>query len=967
MESYSLLNKEYNIYSFNELRNSNNIIKINSKFLLIKSEVNEISILDLNKNLDLIQYIKEKDNILYFNFHCYYETIIFVCVKRNIIIFEIDSDKKKINKLSIIKGHFTDVEFVSSNPFNPNIFLSISNYNNIKIYDISKALPLNHILVDERIKEEIKWGKKHIGFLYNNTIIYFNYIHFEKDKIKRFTLEKINDFFFYNNDELIIIHDCNKIIIVKNNKIVLNKTLNVNKRIYKFDYNNIKNTMFIFKNDGIIGIKFDKNNNFSEIFNFEVEIFSPLFINNNYFELNEEVTIYCIIFPSLLSYSIINNQSENNNNEINLEKDKHNFKKIIIKNISDISLLISKNNNIEKIALKSKKYFEINEIKKELNIIKTRSLLSRKEEVEKKIKEFKNIKEIKKQYIFLVKLLINDNTNKELLIIYLNFLKKNEKQLKVLFNNNIEEFNDELNYYSLVFTKEENKEYFNISKASPKEEFFNFLNSILNLNSINVNDVGKFENILNSCENCFDNISYFNMPIDFSNEQLFYYRNNNVFKFYLKNLSLAIKNKEKENEDKKENEEDEDDEENEEYEEIENVKEGTGNKSTKEEKQKKDNTEEEMNIEILRREMNNIQKKLQLCFNDLKNLNDTEKINYLIILIIKSSSFEEFNYGYNLITSDKIKDSDLNDYLSEIEKKKEKEKKKIKTKINKIDKINYQYLCLKNIEISDEILNYEYYKMNYPEDINISLIKDFFKKVLPLECFKSIYLELFGKDEYYPFQDKRFTDDYVEKNFEFIPMNIDSSLGLSDKFTLKTYFISFLPEIRGKCNDIEKTALKIGSLVNTGNHETGHNFFSTKFFMGNCQTSLETPRKNSLEFAEGGSYIELALFGRILEEITLEQALFIINEKNYKKNYLKFQEDFNKIKIDDLKVGEIFKTVLNGINLDEKFIKFSKTVFIEQKKLHGQNEKKISYKIRNDVIGKAISDESYKKILEKYS
>lgn len=973
MESYSLIKKEYNIESIRGLKNIyRDVVEINNKFLLFRSKINEISIFDLNNNLILIGHIKEKDNILYFTFHPYYGTILFVCVERNIIVYGIEAEKQKISKLSIIKGHFTNVEFISSNPLKPNIFLSISIDNNIKVFDISSALPVSHIFLDEEVNNEIKWGKNHIGFLNNNTIIYFNYINFERNNTKKFTLENINDFFFYSNDELVIIKNDNNILIVKNDKIIFSEKLNSNKTIYEICYNNINSTMLLIYVDEIIGIKFNKIYNFSILFNFKLDKTLPFFINNNYFELKEEFTLYGIRFPYITSYSIINNQNQHNNNEINLKNDKDNFIKNIMKNISDISLLISTNNNSEKILLKNKKYFEIDEIKSELNIIKTRNLLLRKEEVEKKIKEFKSIKGIKEQYIFLVKLLINDNTNKELLLIYLNFIKKNEKKLIGIFNNNVEEFNDELDYYSLIFTKDENKNYFNISQFSPKEELFNFLDSILSLNSNNLNDIKKFENILNSCEKYFDNISYFNMPIDFSNEQFFYYRNNNLIKYYLKNLSIIIKNKDNEskNEENEENEsENEEDEENEEIEENESVKEGKRNKFEKEENEKKkENKGDEKNQEIIKRELTNIQNKLKLCIDAVKNLNDPEKINYLIILIIKSSSFEEFTYGYNLITSNKIKDSDLNNYLSEIEqKRKEKEKNKIKSKISKIAQINYQYLCLKNIELSDEIYNYEYYKKNYPEDIDISLIKDFFKTVLPLECFKSIYLELFGKDAYYPFLDKRFTNDFVEKNFEFIPMYLDNSLGLSDKFTLKTYFVSFLPEIKGKCNEIEKTALKIGSLVNTGNHETGHNFFSIRFYMENCQTTIVTPRKNSLEFSEGGSYVELALFGRILEEINLEQALYILNEKNYNKTYLQFQEGFNKIKIDDLKVDGIFKTTLNGINLDEKFIKISKAVFIEQKKLHGKNEKKISYKIRNDVIGKIISDESYKKIMEKYT
>ena len=317
-----------------------------------------------------------------------------------------------------------------------------------------------------------------------------------------------------------------------------------------------------------------------------------------------------------------------------------------------------------------------------MNIIKTRSLLSRKEEVVKKIKEFKNVKEIEKQYIFLLKLLINDNTNKEWLLIYLDFINKNEEQLRKLFSNKFEEFKDELDYYSLVFTKDENQKYFNLSKASTKEELFNFLNLILNLDSSCSNDIKNFENILNSCEKYFENNSLFNMPIDFPNEQLFYYRNNNLIKLYLKNISIAIK-------------------------EIKTIE-----KEDNEENESQKYNKEEMTQKLIKRELIDIQRKLQMCINALQNLNDKEKINYLIILLIKSSSFEEFNYGYNLITSNKIMDSDVNDYLSEIDKKNEKEKKKIKSKINKIDKINYQDLCLKNIELSDDIFNYEYYKMN---------------------------------------------------------------------------------------------------------------------------------------------------------------------------------------------------------------------------------------------------------------
>ena len=125
--------------------------------------------------------------------------------------------------------------------------------------------------------------------------------------------------------------------------------MNTNKIISIIDFNNKTNTMILIYEDEIFGIKFENNHNFSKLFNFKLDEIFSFYINNNFSEINEEFTIYGILFPYIISYSIINNQIQNNNNEINLETDKANFIKNIKKNISDIPLLISKNNNSEKI------------------------------------------------------------------------------------------------------------------------------------------------------------------------------------------------------------------------------------------------------------------------------------------------------------------------------------------------------------------------------------------------------------------------------------------------------------------------------------------------------------------------------------------------------------------------------------------------------------------------------------------
>ena len=65
--------------------------------------------------------------------------------------------------------------------------------------------------------------------------------------------------------------------------------------------------------------------------------------------------------------------------------------------------------------------------------------------------------------------------------------------------------------------------------------------------------------------------------------------------------------------------------------------------------------------------------------------------------------------------------------------------------------------------------------------------------------------------------------------------------------------------------------------------------------MNNARLPITTPRKNSLEFAEGGCYMEFALYGRIIETLNIQQALYIMNENNYNKTFLEFQEWFNDI------------------------------------------------------------------------
>ena len=125
-------------------------------------------------------------------------------------------------------------------------------------------------------------------------------------------------------------------------------------------------------------------------------------------------------------------------------------------------------------------------------------------------------------------------------------------------------------------------------------------------------------------------------------------------------------------------------------------------------------------------------------------------------------------------------------------------------------------------------------------------------------------------------------------------------------------------------------------------------------------------KKKNLEQAEGGNYVDLALFGKVLKKVTLEQALYLLNEKNYEKTYVDFQYDFNNIKEEDLIVEGVFKEMCGDIrnNLNKDFQKIAKSIYISLESSSIQ-EKYCYCEIRNDVLGKKISDEAYKRMMEK--
>ena len=904
---------EYKITEFDIETNyidffSQKFSKANKKYMLISIK-NVLFIYDFSKKLFLDDMVKTESNIAlyYYDFHTNNDNIFFICKGNEVILYEISNIK--LNIINIIQSLFTDVIYGCFSPYESNMFLSVSDNGCINIYDISNSLPICLIKSEElfNFNSEIKWNKKYIGFKKKNSVIYFEYDNYQSENIKKYISEGIADFYYLNkNDDALIIIKKKIYEIIKGDK----KLYEFNETIISSYYYSKANILILINSKNIKGIKIDDNYKINHLFNFEQNldnyISKPLFIKENLLNKNEICEIYENPAPfTILSYSIIDkniteqNIKNENGNKIDVKK--------IKKMISDIPLLLSKDNNANNYLIlpenpNNKNYLKIECINKELDVVKKRSFLERKNKVINVLKQYDEKKDIKQQYIFLLELLINDNTNKDLLKPYLNLIKDKGEELQSIFGDNFVEFKDEFNLFSKAFTHEKNLLYFKSNVKSQKDEFNMFLKTISDLQINKNDDIQIFKNDLKGYDKYFENVCYFNMPIDISNEELFYYRSINIIKYHLKVVNDRINKQVKEN-----------------------IQLLNDSKDKIPETEKNELIENFRN-NLFKYELDKINNNIKLCIDDLKNSNDLKLINELVISLCFAEEKELFNCCYKYI---KLENKNIDNILQQ----------------NKDD---------------ESIINiFDNYKK---VDIDLSLIKKFYKNILPLQCFKSIFLDLNGKDTYYPFEDEKFTEYFVENHFEILDVPIKTSIGLTDKFTMKIYFIPFMSQIifeKGLILKNEKNIMKNGFFIRVGNHEIGHNFTNINFYMENCQIPITTPRKKTFDEIEGGYYIDYALFGEILREINLKQALYILNEKNYEKTYLDFQYGFKDIKEEDLKVEGVFKEMCENIinNINPYHEDNYKSIYISLNP-SGIKENKIKCEISNDVIyGNEISDE----------
>ena len=539
-----------------------------------------------------------------------------------------------------------------------------------------------------------------------------------------------------------------------------------------------------------------------------------------------------------------------------------------------------------------KKIKEIEEIKKEIMDI---PIFERKENAELNYEDYlinkkmdKKEKDFFEEYIEIIKLLLLDETNKGIVKLYLKFIKNNETLVK---NYGFSTFNEEIKKYKLLFTIDEMKKIApEIKKKSEKEKFIYFLKKISTIQTIS--DINR---LYNEIDQISKSIEYFNYPIEFSNQELFYY------KLYVL-LLMGIK-------------------------------------------KVKDNILYSNNIKnnyILNRSaVANlvIDKKI---FENEEIINNEDKMNILIILILfdkLDDKKESVNFN-RLLQTEPVKFDKLNNFiienkLGEITMTDEKSRLILKNRFGFSEMIvlDCNHVCLNNLNKP---------QLDYKMNINIfntldSLFKDnniipyieriklFLITIVTSKVYKEAISKLFpNHNKYLLGTHLKDIKTCINERFKFYPYQDLGDSGLTDKFSCYTYIPILIFDLTVKIPIFCFTVI-IGAIIENSIHEINHLNQDIIYFKGNDKNLFLSPKRENLKGEDGGENLEEIFFGKRIKNLKILECFYILNENNYNQSLNDFKKNFENLynnnvdfseKINYLKnteVNAIFKEFFDNI------------------------------------------------------
>ena len=242
-------------------------------------------------------------------------------------------------------------------------------------------------------------------------------------------------------------------------------------------------------------------------------------------------------------------------------------------------------------------------------------------------------------------------------------------------------------------------------------------------------------------------------------------------------------------------------------------------------------------------------------------INDFIKFTFLIIIILYGNK-DNFQFFLNMLTAKKNN--------------------------KQLDLKNSENLCIENLESKNykinELYNFDYLVSHPPLGINITLIKKFLSSILGYNTFKDIYQVFYENSDFIEIDE---LIDFLVKTIYFVPFKSNSTWAITDKFTNTSFIFIMDKEIINLPNqqiDLISEILKTAIIIEIIFHEINHKIYSLYFCFSNNSIPFETPRKKEmLDKGESEYYIEILLFGRVIENLNLVEALYLLNENNYKK------------------------------------------------------------------------------------
>ena len=531
-----------------------------------------------------------------------------------------------------------------------------------------------------------------------------------------------------------------------------------------------------------------------------------------------------------------------------------------------------------------------------------------------------NEKILKYNYIKIKCLVLIDNTNKDIIKLYLDFIKQYSKFIE---KNELTPYEKEINKYKILFTVDEMKLIEpNIKTISQKSSFLDYLENICQINSKNdFNEIKSIENAKKELKKLF----LFNTPIEFDNKELYFYKC--LYNFIFE-ISIQMED------------------------EIIDFYEA---KKIFIEFLKKNNTYNNSLIISNEDKMN-----LLLLYLLHEEEDDERKLINVNRLIQKIPITKEDFYKFNK----ENKDNNLvlyNDKLYIAH--------KYDMSIDDPVLIPLENACLKNLNnpnIMHESSDKYYFNLDTLLVRNkitpyINDIKKFLIRIIDTNVFQQALQEIFP--DYYKilvYNNNKDLKQYINERIKFYPFQNLKISGITDKLSCYSYIPSINFQVSQKDIKIQKInedTYKVGLTIVNSLHEEYHAIRVIIFFKGNNKIILFSPKriigKNNrgidIELCEGGFHIEYLLFGRAVSTLDLFECLYIMNEDNYKQDINDFRENFKnirKIVLDSKGDTDLIK-IKNGI-----FKKFYDNSIEEIKSIIKELKKKASGFVPRIFVGK---------------